>query len=356
MASSTTSPPPAPGAGHPPVLVRDAGGLVAAVPVLLGFHPRESMVLVATGGASGRRVGLTLRVDLPPPEHAAAVCAAAAASLLAGQPSGAAVVVLAGGAPGAGAAAPPYRELAGAAVAALQARGVPAHTVVWAEATAAGSRWSCYEECGCAGLLPDPAGTEIAAAATAAGHVVYAGRDELERLVAATDRKRLRRRDRLLTARLDAVTADADPAGAADVAACCAVLEAAVADAAAGRLALDDERVVALATALTTPAVRDRALAACAGSRAAGAEQLWAALARETPDPEAAEPAALLAVSALLRGDGALANVALDRAERAWPGHRRTAMLRAAADLGLPPDRIRECLLTGDPAQRARQP
>jgi hypothetical protein len=80
------------------------------------------------------------------------------------------------------------------------------------------------------------------------------------------------------------------------------------------------------------------------GPRPAAAEQLWAALARETPDPEAAEPAALLAVSALLRGDGALANVALDRAERAWPGHRLTRLLRVAAEGGLRPSEVRAWL------------
>ena len=55
--------------------------------------------------------------------------------------------------------------------------------------------------------------------------------------------------------------------------------------------------------------VSDAALARCAAPEAGldGAEHLWAALVRETPDPEAAEPAALLAACALLRGDGALA-------------------------------------------------
>ncbi len=123
-----------------------------------------------------------------------------------------------------------------------------------------------------------------------------------------------------------------------------AVVDAAIDDAAAGRLALPDARVVALATALGIPAVRDAALERCTGSRAAAAEQLWAALVRETPDPEAAEPAALLAVSALLRGDGALTNIALDRAERAWPGHRLTALLQAVVDAGLRPSQVRELL------------
>ncbi len=77
----------------------------------------------------------------------------------------------------------------------------------------------------------------------------------------------------------------------------------------------------------------------------AAAEQLWAALARETPAPEAAEPAALLAVSALLRGDGALANVALDRAAEAWPGHLLSRQLRAVASSGLAPGELGKALL-----------
>jgi hypothetical protein len=75
---------------------------------------------------------------------------------------------------------------------------------------------------------------------------------------------------------------------------------------------------------------------------------LWAALTRGTPDPEAAEPAALLALMALLHGDGALANVALQRAEAAWPGHSFTATLRGLAAIGVRPSELRSCL-TGAP-------
>ena len=71
---------------------------------------------------------------------------------------------------------------------------------------------------------------------------------------------------------------------------------------------------------------------------------------RETPDPEAAEPAALLAACALLRGDGALAGIALDQAEQAWPGHRLTGLLRAAWQAGMSPDQVRECLRTAPAA------
>ena len=49
------------------VSLSDPGDLIAVTPVLLGFVPRSSLIAMALGGASGRRLGLTLRIDLPPP-------------------------------------------------------------------------------------------------------------------------------------------------------------------------------------------------------------------------------------------------------------------------------------------------
>jgi Domain of unknown function (DUF4192) len=225
------------------------------------------------------------------------------------------------------------------------------HSRTWAAGTAAGAAWACYDTCGCRGAVPDPASTPFAATAVAAGLVAHADRAELEKLVAPTTPGRLRRRARML---IRAVDAALDPAEhelppfsggrSAD-----ALVERALADAAAGRLHLDDEKVVGLALALSDVEVRDAALARCTGSDRDGAEHLWAALARETPDPEAAEPAVLLAACALLRGDGALAGIALDRAEQAWPDHRLTRLLRAVWAAGIPPERVRECLSAPSP-------
>jgi Domain of unknown function (DUF4192) len=316
----------------PAVRVREPGELVAAVPVLLGFHPRESLVLVATGGGSGRRLGLTLRVDLPPPEHVRDHAVSTAEHLLLDTPAGAAVVVVA-------AAAAPHVELVGHVVEALERHQVRAHTVLWAESTSEGARWSCYDTCECTGVVPDFSTTTFAAAAVTAGQVVWGDRRELEALVAPADQERIRRREALLIQATDEALARPDPGAAFDA----AVVDAAVADAAAGRLMLDDARIVALAGALAVPAIRDAALLQCIGPAAVAAEQLWTALVRETPDPEAAEPAVLLAMSALMRGDGALANIALDRAEHAWPGHRLAAIVRSGL-LGMRPEQIRELL------------
>jgi Domain of unknown function (DUF4192) len=340
--------------------MRDPGELVAALPFLIGFRPRDSLLLVAFGGPSGRRIGLTQRVDLPPPEDAAPVCAALAGNLLTSGPAGAAVLVVGGDAAAAGAVAygavPPHADLVEVATAAVEGRGVPVQIRAWAAATDVGAAWACYDECRCRGALPDPATTPLAATAVAAGLMVHADRTDLERLVAPAAPEVLRRRERLLTGAVEAALAEAAPrSGPADgdraapregAAAAEAVVDAALADTVAGRLRLDDDRVVALALALSDPLVRDAALVRCAEPRFAGVEQLWAALARETPDPEAAEPAALLAACALLRGDGALAGVALDRAEEAWPGHRLSALLRAAWAAGMRPEQVRECLRT----------
>ncbi|WP_214369222.1 DUF4192 domain-containing protein [Pseudonocardia sp. H11422] len=346
MASSAVPDPSSTRSAAGPVAarVRDPGELVAVVPVLLGFHPRDSLVVIGTGGVSGRRIGLTLRVDLPPPEDTALVCRAAADSILAGDPTGAAVIVLGGG------PSLPRSDVAEAMSAALAAIGVEVHSTIWARDTAEGAPWACYDACGCTGSLPDPAATPVAAAAVSAGQVIYPDRSELTRQVAPAGPQRLRRRDALLDRAVDVALEGADPGAPPDPgqpAVHVAALESAFDAAASGRLVVDDDMVVGLTAALRMPAVRDVALAACNGSRAAAAEQLWAALTRETPDPEAAEPATLLAVAALLRGDGALANVALDRAQQAWPGHRFSMVLGEAVTRGLAPEQLRRWLREG---------
>ncbi|HWR46990.1 MAG TPA: DUF4192 family protein, partial [Pseudonocardiaceae bacterium] len=75
---------------------------------------------------------------------------------------------------------------------------------------------------------------------------------------------------------------------------------------------------------------------------------------RATPAPERAEPAALLALSAYVRGDGALAGVALDAALHACPQHSLSGLLRAALDAGLPPELLRS--IAADAAAALQRP
>lgn len=368
----TTNPSPA-----VPLRLTEPSELLAAVPVLLGFRPAHSLVLVAMHPTStGRhRLGLGLRADLPPPRQVAAAAAGAADALLLDHPAEAVVIVVGEGpdgrppgrptarrrAPGSRSrrrrpAGPPRRDVAEAAVAALRARGVAARSVLWMQRCAAGAPWACYDGC-CSGTLADPAGTRCAARAVTEGMVTYADRAEMEALVAPVAPGVLRRREALLERALAAAAAPGAPAAAPGeqagpgvpvepVEAALRRLDTAVDAAHRGELRLDDEAVVALALALGLPEVRDVALRLCVGPYATAAEQLWGALARGTPEPEAAVPAALLAISALARGCGALANIALDRAERAWPGHHLTGLLSTAVAGGIRPEEVRAWLAT----------
>jgi hypothetical protein len=329
-----------PGGSGPPVRV-DTPGLLASVPVLLGFRPRDSLVVLSTGGPEGRRVGLSLRTDLPPPEAGElldALCRNVAAAIARDRPSGAAVVVVGGGVPVPASSGdePPRSEVAGAAVLALLDTGIGVHTAAWVAAIEEGAPWRCYglHDCGCEGSLPDPGGTVLAAEAAYRGTVVYPSREELRKVVAPADPagsggagvdSGLRTAPRW----------PADPVHA---------LRAAIDAAAAGRLTVDAQLVRIMTSALRRSAFRDLALSTCVGPQAAAAEQLWAALSRLCRGSAAAEPAVLLAVCALARGDGALASMALDRAETVRPAYRLAKDVRAAMRVGWGPTEVRAWL------------
>src|SRR4051794_16356095 len=183
------TPPRSPAPATPPTTpvtrLRNPGELLAALPYLIGFHPRDSLLFIAFGGSSGRRIELTQRVDLPAADDAPAVCRALAANTLRVSPAGVAVVVvagepvLAGGVPFSG--PPPLGELAQVAAHALIAVGVSVQSRTWAAETGAGAAWACYDECGCRGAVPDAGETPFAATAVAAGLVAHADRTELEK-------------------------------------------------------------------------------------------------------------------------------------------------------------------------------
>ena len=195
------------------ISLSEPGDLIAATPALLGFVPRSSLVAMALGGASGRRLGLTLRIDLPPPEHMGEAAENVVTGVLLDHPAAVVVIVVGPG----GDAGPPAVEFVERVVAGLAEHGVHACHALWTESTAAGSRWRCYGECRCTGLVPPSSTSPLMAAARAEGRVVHADRSDLERLVAPLDEAVLRRREALLDAAVDAeaeatFAAFADPA------------------------------------------------------------------------------------------------------------------------------------------------
>jgi hypothetical protein len=330
--------------GHPAdqgltLRLRGPADLLVALPYLLGFHPRDSLVLVGTGSPRDPCVRFTLRVDLPPPGLSAGLARSLAGGVIARQCEELFIAVIGGAPPqpvkaGSGLSRPEVVDALGSA---CVSAGVRVRDVVWAAELVEGAAWRCYGECGCAGTLPDPACSPLAAASVAAGQVTYADRAELERVVAPGDPAVLRRRAALLNQRIDEAAQQGDrvaPTGMAAVDLVAHWVEVSDAD----RPTLDDEDVVQLCLALSDPLVRDVAFGFALGGRPRGAERLWSVLVTEAPDPEAAEPAVLLAHSALTTGDGALASVALERAQRAWPGHRLSAMIQSALAAATDPE------------------
>jgi len=336
----------APSAGR--VRLSDPAELIAAVPHLLGFHPRDSVILLALHGT---RVGLTLRADLVDVEHAPLLAEQLLLPMARQQPTGVALVVIGGTLTAGG--DPPHRGLVDVVDGVFSGAGLPVVHAAWAAATAGGAQWRCYDDPGCAGTVADPATTPLAAATVAAGAVTFGTREELAGLLTGDDPAALARRAALLAA------ADADhPLSATLIAQRIRRLEELHQVAATGQLELSDRTVADIASALCDHRVRDACLPWCTGPDAVAAEQLWLALVRATPAPQRAEPAALLALAAYLRGDGALAGLALDAALQACPQHSLSGLLLAALEGGVPPEVLRTVAVDAaeDTAMTLRRP
>jgi hypothetical protein len=96
-----------------------------------------------------------------------------------------------------------------------------------------------------------------------------------------------------------------------------------------------------LALVLRELAVRDDAWARMDPDRNEAHQRLWTDVTRLAQPGYAAAPAALLAFTAWQSGNGALANIALDRALADQPGYSMATLLRQALDSGAPPSMAR---------------
>ncbi|WP_448616348.1 DUF4192 domain-containing protein [Modestobacter sp. URMC 112] len=348
-----------------PVRLGELGDLVAALPYLIGFRPRESLLAVSLRGRDRgrRRMGLTARVDLPPPSAADLVLSTLVRSMVTDGP-GAVVLVVVSDEPdelsrpvrvrvpdGAPVATLPHRVLVGDAVRHFAAAGVPVQDTVLVRA----GRWWSYDCTG--GCCAPGAGTpvpretgELAAAAVLGGQVVEDDRAALARRIAPVGSLAAAGMARAAAEVGREVTDRTARLGGAAVAEeAWAAIRGAVARVAPGSVrALPDRDLARLAWGLCDTGVRDRAMGLALGGSAAGAEVLWTEVTRRVPVPLDVAPATLLAVTTWVRGDGAMANVALDRALGSDPGYPLARLLRGALDACLPPadvrGLIRECL------------
>jgi hypothetical protein len=341
------------------ITLRGPGDVLATLPYQLGYHPAESVVVVAL---DGRRLAFVARCDIPP-ESGVTETVEALVEPIVRERFGAVVLV------GYDSEVDASRPLLTALVEALELRGVEVLSV---DAVRDGRRYSlvCSEQC-CppeGDPVPDPAAVPAVAELVALGRAPLPSRAAVERLVepdalgpdTAVPRVwRVRRRvarEVGLRAWAEVLTPPGEPgahsseterwpprvvADAAGSLADVALRDALVGWLAPGvlpRSALDGAVVARVEASL--PRWAGMGSWTPPGQRALGREILLErllGLTRAVPDvaPSAAAVCTVAAHVAWAQGDGALARAALDRALRLDPSYRLAQLLARLVENGL---------------------
>jgi len=324
--------------------VSSPSDVLAVVPHLFGFHPARSLVVI---GAGGRRehVKLGFRYDLPDPPDAAAAADIAehAVSVLAHRQATSVIGV--GYGPGR-LVTPAVDALA----VAVRGRGLRLRELMRVED---GRYWSylCRNVncCPAEGVAFDYRSHPAAAVMTAAGMAAYPDRAALERTVAPVTGAAAKDMELAVGRACDrAAVLVAQAVRKRRGNALRPVIEEgkrAVGDAIrvyrdGGRITDPDQLAWLMVTLANLP-VRDDAWARMIPEHHRAHMALWADIVRWASGPWLPAPAALLAFTAWQSGDGALANIALDRALAADPGYSMARLLRDILDAGVPPSEAR---------------
>jgi hypothetical protein len=317
--------------------------IVTALPVVIGFHPEESFAVMCLHGPR-RRIGLTMRMDLPGPEHDDVVAEDLAHRA---ERDGAATIVAV-----CYTEAPdvdgdlPRRELIDALTGALKPRGIG-----WLELLLVrGGRWYsyvCTDECCPREGTPvrgTPSSEMLALEARAAfeGHAVLDSREELE----ATIRGPVAVREAALRAsyqRIGESFFDEVAARGADHALLCTLelARAAYERFRDGDHELSDDDAVRILVGLEDKLARDELLTWGLDGRAKELVVFLSALARCALDENAAPICSALACVAYQLGNGALVNIAVERALRCEPQYSLARLIDASLQAQIEPAEIR---------------
>ncbi|MFG2056273.1 DUF4192 domain-containing protein [Micromonospora sp. NPDC048930] len=315
--------------------VRSPADLIAAVPYLLGFHPADSVVVVAL---RGRRVIFAARGDLPEPGADPQPAAQHLAEVIVRQGSESATVIGYG----------PAARVTGAVDAVGEALDRAGLLVLDALRVTDGRWWSylCTEPecCPPDGTPYDPVTSEVSAAAVYAGQVALPDRAALTAQVSALDgpvRVAMRRATARARRRLAALTEEASETalvgGRSVRSAGVAAVRTAFRRHRRGERLTDDE-VAWLTVLLTQLPVRDHAWERTDGRDAD--ISLWTDVLRRAEPELSAAPGSLLAFAAWRAGYGALAAVALERVLGAHPDYSLALLLDDMLRRGFPPSEL----------------
>jgi hypothetical protein len=334
----------APDAGTPAerrIRIGSPASLLAVVPVLLGFEPGNSMVVIGVG-QPGAEVRLTLRYDLPDPGLAPAV-AAHAMSVLTAQRIQTAVAVGYG----------PERLVS--PVAAALRDCAPGAGVTVTELLRADNQryWSygCEDPACCPpegkpfDVRDDPAARAMAAGSAG----VLASRDALATTVAPVTgaaAEQMRQVTREVEEQVARAIARAARSGRkASVRRLIATVGLPAVSEGIRRYRgggrLEPGEAARLTVVLRDLRVRDDAWSRMRPEHREAHTRLWTDLTRLAQPGYVCAPAALLAFVAWQSGNGALANVALDRALAEDANYSMAVLLRQVIDSGAPPSLAR---------------
>jgi hypothetical protein len=328
------------------VRVGSPAALLTLVPHLLGFVPEASLVVIGVAPPRNR-VRVTLRYDLPePPEpDLVADVAAHAVGVLRTQRLTAAVAVAYG-----------PETLVTPAADELQDAARQAEIDVREFLRVQDGRyWSyaCGNEacCPAAGVPfePDPQAAQaasligartpvLASRAAVAARVAPLGGNAAESMRQATRRAEQHSAQLLAKVRKSGRLGAVRHMIAAEGLAAVGAMITRYRD--GGRFTTDDE-VARLTVALRDLRVRDDAWARMDPAHGEAHLRLWTDVVRRAQPGHVAAPAALLAFVAWQSGDGALANVALDRALADDPRYSMATLLRQVITAGAPPSLAR---------------
>ncbi|MGD9961184.1 DUF4192 domain-containing protein [Nocardioides sp.] len=312
----------------PTMTARTPEDLLAVVPVVLGFHPEDSIVMLTFGSPSG---SFHARVDLPPRFSVGAAVAPLLAASQRNRVDRAAFVIYSCDEPlGVFTAAQIRRAFRGA--------GIDVITVLRAD----GARWFEIDpriNPG-KGRSYDVSAHRFAAQAVFDGTVTHRSRADLAAsLVPVPDQvAEVASHLPAILSQLGSVQVSAEAAWAAETVA------AAVRRTAGPAVRADV--VARLAVALVDDHARDRVLLTLRRSNASGHARLWSEVLRRVPEEFVVAPAGLLAVAAWQSGQGALAWCAVDRCLEIEPEDGVAACVAGLLEHAVPPNAW-EAWLTG---------
>jgi hypothetical protein len=331
-----------PAAAQARIRVSSVAGFLAIVPHLLGFHPSQSMVVVGLNARRGRIV-LGFRYDLPDPPDAARSQEIAQHATRVLQARRIKTAIAAGYGPGT-----LVTPVAESLRATLLSAGITLRDLLRVQD---GRYWSyACQDPGCCppdGVPFDGPAHPAAGALAAAGMTACPDRAALagslapptgpaaESVSQATERA-LRRAGEFIAA---------PPGEAAGqrrlVEAGREAVRAAIGIYRRGGQITDHDQLAWLAITLADLRVRDDAWARMEPRFRAAHRRLWTDVVRHAREPYVPAPASLLAFTAWQSGEGALANIAIERALAADPGYSMAHLIGQAVDAGLPPSAAR---------------